>query len=162
MIRRPPRSTQSRSSAASDVYKRQTDDLSIHQFAHRLQSNEDLTQERKTRAANTVKTLCTRQQQQTTITRTFSYLWPSQDLESSELLHLLVNLSTQLIVIDNFNLGIRLQVASEKTVDLGVNIRILNNLLLLIFTRLRGLGSLGLALVELRLIELDLSKILLL
>ena len=27
MIRRPPRSTQSRSSAASDVYKRQADDL---------------------------------------------------------------------------------------------------------------------------------------
>src|SRR5680860_902686 len=31
MIRRPPRSTQSRSSAASDVYKRQPDDLSDRQ-----------------------------------------------------------------------------------------------------------------------------------
>ena len=30
MIRRPPRSTQSRSSAASDVYKRQDGNLSIH------------------------------------------------------------------------------------------------------------------------------------
>eukprot|EP00657_Telonema_sp_P-1_P012709 TRINITY_DN9438_c0_g1_i1.p1 TRINITY_DN9438_c0_g1~~TRINITY_DN9438_c0_g1_i1.p1 ORF type:complete len:158 (+),score=54.05 TRINITY_DN9438_c0_g1_i1:118-591(+) len=33
MIRRPPRSTQSRSSAASDVYKRQVDDLLPHSRA---------------------------------------------------------------------------------------------------------------------------------
>ena len=33
MIRRPPRSTQSRSSAASDVYKRQTDDVHRPQVA---------------------------------------------------------------------------------------------------------------------------------
>ncbi len=34
MIRRPPRSTQSRSSAASDVYKETVDELipSVHQF----------------------------------------------------------------------------------------------------------------------------------
>src|SRR5680860_1860126 len=43
MIRRPPRSTQSRSSAASDVYKRQVMDLSIiivsWQVKERLKAN---------------------------------------------------------------------------------------------------------------------------
>src|SRR5680860_719368 len=34
MIRRPPRSTQSRSSAASDVYKRQTIDVLRHGIKH--------------------------------------------------------------------------------------------------------------------------------
>src|SRR5665809_72279 len=35
MIRRPPRSTQSRSSAASDVYKRQAGDVEEEQVEHR-------------------------------------------------------------------------------------------------------------------------------
>eukprot|EP00657_Telonema_sp_P-1_P005864 TRINITY_DN23643_c0_g1_i1.p1 TRINITY_DN23643_c0_g1~~TRINITY_DN23643_c0_g1_i1.p1 ORF type:complete len:111 (-),score=65.36 TRINITY_DN23643_c0_g1_i1:77-409(-) len=36
MIRRPPRSTQSRSSAASDVYKRQERALSAERWVHRF------------------------------------------------------------------------------------------------------------------------------
>ena len=36
MIRRPPRSTQSRSSAASDVYKRQVSGFSIEEIEPRL------------------------------------------------------------------------------------------------------------------------------
>ena len=42
MIRRPPRSTQSRSSAASDVYKRQAGDAYVN--AYGLEGNERLTQ----------------------------------------------------------------------------------------------------------------------
>src|SRR5450756_127468 len=44
MIRRPPRSTQSRSSAASDVYKRQYQDFAYHliSIARQLYQNEEL------------------------------------------------------------------------------------------------------------------------
>src|SRR5450756_2350921 len=40
MIRRPPRSTQSRSSAASDVYKRQIETRVLHEFDACVRSNE--------------------------------------------------------------------------------------------------------------------------
>src|SRR5665213_2606039 len=37
MIRRPPRSTQSRSSAASDVYKRQATEVELKEKKHRIE-----------------------------------------------------------------------------------------------------------------------------
>ena len=45
MIRRPPRSTQSRSSAASDVYKRQNQSILIHNLKEKNAPKDLLTEE---------------------------------------------------------------------------------------------------------------------
>src|SRR5450756_739145 len=47
MIRRPPRSTQSRSSAASDVYKRQEEAIAVYTFNRTLQVAQKFTSDKK-------------------------------------------------------------------------------------------------------------------